>query len=72
MNVAQQYVWDKWILIVNILKTNGILEVLLRNSGGGVNLNLSLRICTAVAKTKHGHCLGEPKNRPNKSRDWRS
>src|SRR5256885_13389811 len=30
--------------------------------------NLSLRIWTVVAKTKHGRCVGEPKNRPNKVR----
>ena len=47
-------------------------EGTLRDSGSGVKskvrsspfevaCNLSLRICTAVAKTKHGHCVGKPK-----------
>ena len=36
-----------------------------------VACNLSLRNCSPVAKTKR-HCVGEPKSRPNQSRDWGS
>ncbi len=67
---------------MNILKTNSILtelsgiQVMVSNQSQRslfeLAYNLSLHICTAVAKRKYGHCVSEPKNRPNRSPDWRS